>query len=209
MLKIILTVITLLSSASAYALFDGQLLFGQRSSKFETKSTSQSDSETGTELGIAFHVDPIPFVPVAVGFYYNSLSYDFGSSNHTFMDDFTGDQLGIELMAWTPSLIYDLSLFAKAGYTFYGSYAGENKNYDGGDGITAKLEGEYKHENGTKFGAGLMWSPIAFVSLILEFDYSDDNINLDSIKVDGAKTDFDVDISVKSTSILLGVAAGI
>jgi len=208
MLRIIFASMIMMSSVSAYAIFDGQLLLGKRYSTYTTEGNS--DTGDGTEVTLAAHVDPIPLVPVAIGAYYTMVDYKLDDDGDAFaLDTFSGGHMGVELMAWTPALFANLSLFAKAGYTFYGSYTGEDNDYALGDGSFTDLEAEYNLKNGTKFGAGIKWSPIFLVSALLEVDFTSEKIELDKLKAAGQTySSTKVKTDVKSTSVLLGVSAG-
>jgi len=211
MLRIIIASFVMLSSVSAYAVFDGQLLIGKRYSSFNTDGLTGTDSDDGSEVTLSAHLDPIPFVPVAIGAYYTMVDYKLSDDGDAFpLDTFSGGHMGVELMAWTPALISNLSLFAKVGYSFYGAYTGEDKDYDAGEGILVDIDADYKLKDGSKYGIGIMWSPIAFVSALLEVNFSAEKIELDQYKAAGQTySDVDTKTDLKSTSVLLGVSAGL
>ena len=72
-----LSLIILISSTQAKAIFDIQAYAGKRwySSKFAPETDKESRARA-LEYGIAAHIDPIMLLPVAVGLGYSRLSFN-------------------------------------------------------------------------------------------------------------------------------------
>jgi hypothetical protein len=200
-------------SSSAYAIFDAQLLYGHRRTTFESKS--HSETLGASEVQLAAHLDPIPFVPVALGLYYINHAYNPEKDGDVYkLDELKGSQIGAEIYAWLPILSTNFSLFGKFGYTFWGEYEGSNKALLITDGNTTIAAGKTDVDlkmTGMKLGVGLKWSPIALVSALIEADYQQEKWEFDEIKIAGNKAStagFD-DIDAKGWTILIGAQVGL
>lgn len=178
-------------SSNALALFDAQLAVGSR------KASIDGDSSTASEIQLSLHLSPIPLLPVAGGFYL--LKHDYSD------DDLTGTQLGLEVMAWLPFDIANLTVFGKLGIGLNGAY--KVKDLDFGDGVPVDVT--QKVSSAQKMSVGVKWSPLVLVSLLAQLDYfsekwtPDFDLNGSNLKPD------DSALKVSGTSFLVGVEVGI
>lgn len=193
------------SSTSASALVDAQLLLGQRFAKF--KSDGDKEDVNATEVGVAAHVSPLPIF--GLGLYFTNHNFKVDNKDIAF-DELKGTQLGAEVTADFPLSIFDLGVYGKAGYTFYGKYTGKFDFVSDGDPvISGEVEANYK-VTGYKLGVGLKWSPIAIVSGLIEFNYGAEKWKLDEAKINGKKSDTDgVNFDQTFSTVLVGVEAAI
>lgn len=198
-------------SREAFAIVGAEVLAGQRSTSFS--GNDESERMNATEVQASVHVDPIPLVPFALGLYYITHDYKPKDDGDVFAaKDFSGSQLGAQVYVWLPLKPTDFSLFAKAGYSFWGEYEALNHTSETDvEGVTADVEGKLK-STGTRLALGMKWSPIALVSALLQFDYAIDTLEFEEIKIDGQKqSDLVKDqdkIDGKSYSVLLGFQVG-
>ncbi|MFW7381436.1 MAG: hypothetical protein ACOH5I_21685 [Oligoflexus sp.] len=184
-------------SSEGYALIHGQALVGQRKLK-----PSGGDEITGQEFKLAVHLDPIPLVPVGFGAYLSATNFDAPEG----MSSYQGSEIGLELTAWSPVDLLGLTPYAKLGYTILGGYVAE---------VDVDALGSVKFlstPSGTRLAAGLKWSPLPLVALMLELEQTDIKLKSDKIKASAGidtsnYTMSDVDTS--SFGILLGVEVGI
>jgi hypothetical protein len=201
-LKLVMIFSSLFFSASAFAIIDGQLLVGKGST--EAKATSGSESISSTDVKIAGHVDPIPLVPVAFGLYGLKQEFDSNKSgSHFGFKSFSGMQIGLEVMAWFPLDIKEITPYAKLGYSIYGPYTYKM------DQASRSVEIDYS-QKGLHLTAGLRWSPLVLISGLLEFDYAKTTLTPDTAKIDGQKDDINNYKSVDLTAmtILIGAQVG-
>lgn len=184
----------------AWALFDVQVLTGQRKTEF--KGSGSSNEETGQELKLAAHLDPIPLVPIGFGLSVAQISYDdFGG-----FEEVTGTEVGLEVEAWFPLELFGLVPYAKLGYTVLGAYEGK---YSG----TALPGGEQPRAiyqpSGLYVAAGLRWEFLLRLGVMLELEKSTRKLSFDKYEDLGSLSLAKEDLDADSTSILLGVQAGI
>lgn len=154
----LLTVSCLFISSSAFALISGEALIGTRSISFDNAAL---DDQSGSEVKLSVMLDPIPLVPVGFGAYMSTTDYKSGT-----LVDFSGNEMGVFLSAWSPIELLGLTPYAKISYTLLGSYS-------------ATLSGDSVDldPSGTRLAAGLQWSPLPLVALALEVEQS--NIEFD------------------------------
>lgn len=199
---LLLLVSGLFVSESSFALIDGQLLVGSKSGKFKVSDTSNNVS--GQEIKVAVHVDPIPLVPVAFGAFVISDTLEVDDVS----DSVTGQEIGLEVMAWVPLGIAGFKPYAKLGYTVLGAYVLEDVATVV-DSTPVQIDYAYK-ATGSHLALGLKWSPLPLVGLMLEYDIA--NISLDPDSVDGV-AGFDTSAlpspKLESSTIMLGVEVGI
>jgi hypothetical protein len=208
-LKFSLLMVFVLNSSSAFALFDGQLLIGQRRTAFS--GNANSETINSSEVQLAAHVDPIPLIPVSFGAYYLMHDYSVSKDGDVFsLSELKGSQIGLEVSAWLNIPTFDLNPYAKIGYTLLGNYKGNYDNQVISADLTANVEQDFLVK-GTKLAAGLKWSPIAIVSGLFEVNYATEVWSLDELRYNGSKinTDDVDDIDAKAWTILVGVEAGL
>lgn len=215
--RTIVTVLFLASTTPAWALFDGQILVGQRNSKVDV--SDKTENVSGKDIYLGVHVDPIAVAPVAFGFYYLMQDYKLDANSENFPGSYLkGNQIGAELSAWLPFDIYNLVPFVKLGYSFYGKAQSKTEDVpiyifesDASESELADLDVDYGI-TGTHFGIGLRWEPIAIVAGVIEFDmgkekYTAKKVNIGSYSRDENLSDFD--LAVSSMAIRIGIQAGI
>ena len=205
MLKTIIALSLLLGSSYGYSIFDLELFGGQRSATLEPDGGS-SGTVTGTEYKAAAHLDPIPLVPVAFGLAMTSLSFSSSKPNLAF-DKFEGSELSFEVMAWIPKMAISLEPYFKAGYTFAGSY--DLKSTQTLLTIPVSKKVTYK-PSGLDLAAGINFSPLPLIKLMLEVDKRIETLKIDKVEVAGISAAANgSDIKNDSLSFLLGVGVGL
>lgn len=191
-----------LNATPALAIFDAQLLYGQRSSTVKAEG-SPSDSIKGNELKAALHLSPIPLVPVGFGASVSTLTYEKEQD----VDAFTGLEGSLEVTAWLP-FVPVVTPYAKLGYIVFGGY-GLDTDLSIPGSPASKAKTTFKPK-GTTMAVGMKWSPLPLVGVLLEYDMRQTTLEADKTKIDGAEVDLgNVDLDVKSNTILLGVEIGI
>jgi hypothetical protein len=217
--RILITGILAASSATpALAVFDGQVLVGQRQSKVEVQG--ESENITGKDLYLGLHLDPIPVIPVAFGLYYLMQDYKLDKDAEHFAGTYLkSNQIGAEVSAWLPFDIYNLVPFVKLGYSFYGNGVSKTEDVpvyvfdsdEADQASTADLELNYG-VTGTHFGIGLRWEPIAIVAGVLELDMGNEKYAAKEITIDSysSKDNLgDLDLAVSSMAIRIGFQVGL
>ncbi|MES2743805.1 MAG: outer membrane beta-barrel protein [Bdellovibrionota bacterium] len=185
---------TLLSASPAFAIFNVQVLGGQRSSEF--KNDSSSIDLSGSELRFAAHLDPIPLVPVGFGVAFAQTTFD---EDGTKVD---GTDIDLELEAWLPLEIAGLVPFAKIGYTVGGEYEVE---FDDLAGVKSKFK-----PSGASLHVGIKYEFLLRIGIMAEVEFANRELDYDSTSGAPANLQVEADDSKqKSTSILIGAQAGI
>jgi hypothetical protein len=197
----LLLIVPFLLASPAWALFDAQVLTGKRSTDF--KFGSNSNTESGTELKAAAHLDPIPLVPVGFGLSLSQINWDKSDKlNFKSMDGF---EVGLEIEAWLPIELGGLEFYGKLGYTVLGAYVG---TYDL-SGQEVKLASK---PSGTYIAVGAKYNFLMRLGVMLEVESGNRELSFDEVKDLPAGIDpalFKVDGDAANTSFLLGVQAGI
>lgn len=199
----------LLQATNAYALIDVQLLVGQRNGSLKTE-TGDADV-AGTDLKAAVHLDPIPLIPVGFGVYASNATYKDTDS----VKSLKGMEFGVEVTAWSPVEILGIEPYAKLGYTLVGAYEYKFnapelfKELNVEDpSLDVKLGA-----SGMRVAAGLKWSPIPLIALMLEVEQSNMKLSVDSIAkavgLPDSASDVIKDADLNSLGIFLGVQVGI
>lgn len=202
---VLAALVLLLNATPALALFDAQLFYGQRSSKFEANGASSSIK--GNEIKAAAHLSPIPLVPIGFGASVSTVTYDKGTDDFTFKD-FQGLEGSLEVTAWLP-FVPVVTPYAKLGYMVFGTYGLDGETTDPVTNTTVESKAVYK-PSGTTVALGLKWSPLPLVGLMLEYDMRQLKMKPDEIKVNGTKiATSGSDLDNKSSTVLLGVEVGI
>lgn len=190
-------------SESAFALFDAQLLLGQRSQ--ELKFSTNPKTFDGTTTKVAFHLDPIPVIPISFGLALEQVSYSVSSSSDGF-SKLTGMHITPEITVWTPSLpIVGLSLYAKLGFGIDRTTGTSSYTVEGLDPVDYDIEivGQSIH-----IVPGVSYSLLPLVSLLLEYDIGSAEWERKGFDVAGI-TVADETIDANSSTILFGAEIGI
>lgn len=192
-------------STQGYALFDAQVLYGQRTGKFEVGGVSETLK--GNEIKAAAHLSPIPLVPVGFGLSMSNVTYpdDKGAVSFT---DFQGLEASAEVTAWVPLPGFNIKPYAKLGYVIYGAYGQDGKTTDVNTGVEQDVKSVYKPK-GTTLALGLSWSPLPLVSVLFEYDTRNLTLSAEEFKVAGQKVGKGLDLDNKTSSLLVGVEVGI
>lgn len=198
-----IAVMTLVSSPG-WALVDASLEVGQRRAKWE--QGSESSSPTSQVLRAAFHLDPIPLVPVSfgLGLYSETWSVNESDLGLTSLKSFSAVP---EIVAWFP--IDDFKPFGRLGYSIASGYSGKMNivTPSGTTSGTITLAGVGLHA-----AAGLEYSIplVPLLSVLGSVEYASERVRLakdevGSIDISGNyKT-----ITLTSTAFLLGVKVGL
>ncbi len=185
-------------SQSAYGLFDVQLLAGYRLVDYKAPGSENAEL-SGLSVTGAFHLSPVPLLPVAIGL---AVEYvDFDAKNFDNVEGSSGFVFIPELMAWLPIDLLSVTPYAKLGYAF-GSLSFDEKN-----GIEGSTD-----SSGVRLAVGIKWAPkfLPILKFLLQGDYSFDkteileiNSNSQSLLVDGDES------SSGNFSIAIGAEVGI
>lgn len=192
-------------STQGYALFDAQVLYGQRTGKFE--ATGTDETLKGNEIKAAVHLSPIPLVPVGFGVSLSNVTYPEDTTTFAFKD-FQGLEASAELTAWVPIPGFNLKPYAKLGYVIYGAYGLDGTTTDTNTGLTVDTKAVYK-PSGTSLALGLSWSPLPLVGFLLEYDSRNLTLKPEEFKVGGQKVTMNGDIDNKNSTVLVGVEVGL
>lgn len=180
-------------SSEAFAVFDAQLLLGQRSGE-----VNDSDAKS-QEVGVAVHVDPIPAVPVAFGLYANSISFE--DSDNGYASGFSGLEAGVQVYAWFPIGIAGLKPYGKLGIPLYSAIKGDQDVSGTSSDLVMETSG--MHIN---FGVG--YSPLPLMAILFEVGLGQQKIKAKDIEVAGQTFSFDEE-DYNTTAFLLGVEVGL
>lgn len=190
-----------MAASPALALFDAQVLVGKR--WYELKGDGDASGISAQEIGLAAHIDPIPLVPIAFGASIAMLDFN--------EDDLEGNASGtaaifepsLEVMAWLP-MVPVITPYARLKLPVMATYAFDGKD-DGG--VKSTVKGSV---SGYHLNAGIKWSPLPIVKVLLEVGMASEKLKYDEVKVDGVKVDGSVDdADLTSKAFLLGVEIGI
>lgn len=199
---VLAALILVLNATPAWAIFDAQVFYGQRTSKAKAEG-SEGDTMKGNELKAAAHLSPIPLVPVGFGASVSTVTYE---KNDDLYKDFTGLEGSLEIMAWLP-FVPVVTPYAKLGYIVFGGYTLEDSLETPGA-ATTEMKATYKPK-GTTIALGLKWSPLPLVGVMVEYDMRQAKMEADEVKMNGLKVDSDSDFDMNSSTVLLGVQIGI
>ncbi|MBC7661207.1 MAG: hypothetical protein H7249_16035 [Chitinophagaceae bacterium] len=193
---------SLVVASPAWAIFNAQVLTGKRSSKFSSNGRS-SDTLTGSELRAAAHIDPIPLVPIAFGIAASQTTFDTDSSKLG-INKIDGTDIDLEIEAWLPLELAGLVPYAKVGYTIAGTY-----DMEVAAGTTDVPKIHYK-PTGASFHVGLKYEFLLRLGVMAEFETATRKLKYDKITDAGVFNNLNLnDVDQNSTSILIGVQAGI
>jgi hypothetical protein len=198
----LLLIVPFLLASPAWALFDAQVLTGKRSTDF--KFGNSSNTESGTELKAAAHLDPIPLVPVGFGLSLSQINWDKSDKlNYKSLDGF---EVGLEVEAWLPIDLGGLQFYGKLGYTVLGAYVATTELTAGQD-----IKLAYK-PSGTYIAVGAKYNFLMRLGVMLEVESGNRELEFDEVKDLPAGVDasaFKSKGEATNTSFLLGVQAGI
>lgn len=198
----LLLIVPFLLASPAWALFDAQVLTGKRSTDF--KFGNSSNTESGTELKAAAHLDPIPLVPVGFGLSLSQINWDKSDKlNYKSLDGF---EVGLEVEAWLPIDLGGLQFYGKLGYTVLGAYVATTELTPGQD-----IKLAYK-PSGTYIAVGAKYNFLMRLGVMLEVESGNRELEFDEVKDLPANVDasaFKSKGEAQNTSFLLGVQAGI
>lgn len=199
-LSLLLLLLSTAVSTPAWALFDVQVLTGKRKTEF--KGSTSSGEESGNELKLAAHLDPIPLVPIGFGLSLAQVSYEDVAG----FDEITGTEVGLEVQAWFPLELFGLVPYAKVGYTLTGAYDAKFSSSTLPGGLQPRV---LYQPSGLYLAAGLRWEFLLRLGVMLELEQSTRKLEFDKFEDLGGLTLAKENLDANSTSILFGVQAGI
>ena len=127
-------------SNNSFALIDVQALVGSDSGTISGGNAFANGGKTsGTVMGVAVHLDPIPLVPVGFGIGIGAPTLK--SEDSGIDETYTGFFVDLEVMAWTPIGFFGITPYAKLGYRAYGLY--EMKNSKAKDRKSTRLNSSH------------------------------------------------------------------
>ncbi len=174
----------------ALAIFDAQVMVGKRWYDVDGEGTSAQ------EVGLAAHIDPIPMVPVAFGASVAMIEMN----KKDFVDEPDTAKIfepAIEVMAWLP-MVPVITPYARVKIPVMATYILENDD----DKIAGKLSGYH-------LNAGIKWSPLPIVKLLLEAGMSSETLAYEDVEIAGVEVDSPDDEDIKSNAFLVGVEIGL
>ena len=189
-------------SQKSFALISGQAMIGIDSSTVEIDSTEYEFS--GSSLGAALHLDPIPLIPIG-----------FGVEVHvptTKVDDreLTGVVVDLQVSAWAPVGLFGIKPFAKVGYIPFGVYNFVQESLTVG---TATEQSDVPFtSSGLHFAGGIYYSFLPLISLLAQYSMREETLSMDgALNLAGIEIDAD-DLPERkrnSQNFMFGVEIGI
>lgn len=160
-------------------------LQGDAGMKASTVADGESSELSGYELGGSLHVDPIPLLPVALGW---SMAWSRQMGGGV-VREVVGYELAMEIVGWYSFAVgrNNLSPYVKAGQAIFGAY-----RVKGADG-SAKYA-----PRGLRLTAGLRWDLLFRFGLLFEVEKAQGSLS-------GDERSFDAD----SLGLLVGWQTGI
>lgn len=193
---------SLVAASPAFAIFNVQVLGGQRNAEFDVQGAGSDYDKSGSELRFAAHLDPIPLVPVGFGLSFAQTTFD----DINFAEGLTvpvkgkidGTDVDLEVEAWLPLDIAGLLPFAKISYTVAGQYETSIDNTD------TKIK--YK-PSGASLSVGVKYEFLLRLGVLAQVEFGRRKLDFD--KADNAGGASFSDVDQNSTSYLIGAQAGI
>ncbi len=232
---IIIAATILLNSQTSFAVFDGQIFMGKRSGTFSySESGSEKEQEiSSAEKGVAFHLNPLPLVPVSIGAFYAMNDYALGdtykptvdaaypSSKISMDSNLKGNTYGPEITAWIP--LSDFNPYMRLSYVMGTYQMGIRADIDSS---AINSETSYQYDiRGTQYGIGINYSIVPTIAIFAEANFGTYGLSLKSVstKEIDSSTGYSleeklspdsVDNSIReqtfgSSGVLLGISAGI
>ncbi len=190
---------------SSFAIVGVSVAGGTSTFKVKNKDLGTSyDIKTQT-LAASVHLDPIPLVPISFGI--QALVPSTTSNKDEEFKEFAGTDLSLEIKAWTPIALFNITPYAKVGYTVMGKFAVKAIRDFSGEEVKVPVTYD---STGHHIAIGLRYSPIPLFGLLLE--YQSQVIELKptestgSTTVLGASVDYDqYKVKGEVSTILLGL----
>lgn len=195
---------TALSSASAWALFDAELLYGRR--WYEIKpSSGTSTSVSATETTVAAHLDPIPLVPIAFGASASMLTLkheDLGAN----YKEATVIEPALEVKAWLP-LVPIVTPYVKVKVPVMSRY--QTKSTIAVGPLSSERVDLFKL-SGYHLNAGIKYSPLPLIKILVEAGLGMQKATPDEIKIAGQKVSTsETKADMNSKYAAIGIEVGI
>ena len=189
---------------TSYGLISAQAMLGTDSSKLKDLGGTSDATFSGTSLGVAAFLDPIPLVPVGFGLGISmpSLSASIDGNDY----DLTGLIVDLEVMAWTPISLFGITPFAKLGYIPFGAYTMKQKWAAGTETLDVTIPIK---SSGTHFAIGANYSLLPLISLLFQISLYNETLEYEEFEVAGTKIKVDDSVSKSTTNILVGVEVGL
>lgn len=192
-------------TGKSYGLISVQAMMGNDSSELKDIGFGASDETfSGTSLGAAVYLDPIPLVPIGFGLGVQMPSTKASIDGNDF--ELSGLLVDLQLMAWTPIGLFGITPFAKLGYIPFGAYTLKRKVTVGAQelDVTAPLK-----SSGTHFAVGVNYSLLPLISLLFQVSLRNETLDYEEFDVGGQTFSADKSVTKSTTNILLGVDVGI
>lgn len=151
----------LVLATDALAVAGGTLLLGQRSADFHRFTGGRGhEIATGTDFTLDLYADPFKGLPLGLGLFYSSQSYNVSGDDHLF-DEATVTEMGPALQVWTTRSNEKFRGFVRYAHTLIGTFSGKvqaDRTMETGGGETTYDSGSQWQADltGPHFTAGLM-----------------------------------------------------
>ncbi|MFK7825547.1 MAG: hypothetical protein AB8G05_15460 [Oligoflexales bacterium] len=207
--SVLLISMTIGFTRTSYGLISVQAMVGTDSTELKDIGNGSADQTfSGTSLGVAAHLDPIPLVPVGFGLGIQMPTTSASADGNDY--ELNGLVVDLQLTAWLPmvSKVIGITPFAKIGYIPFGAYTLKMKLPVGTQTLdaTAPLK-----SSGTHFAVGATYSLpfIPLASALFQISMRNETLDYETFEVSGVEFKIDESVSKTSTNLLLGVEVGI
>lgn len=138
--KSCLYALALLAAGEAFALGGATVMVGQRSADFHRFTGGRGyEIASGTDFTVEAYTDPFQGLPLGLGLFYSTQSYNVSGDDHLF-DEASVSELGPVMEVWTTRLNEKYRGFARYAHTLIGSFEGKmtaDRTMETGGGTTA------------------------------------------------------------------------
>lgn len=197
---------TAVSSVSAWALFDAELLNGRR--WYDVKASGgTARGVSATETSIAAHLDPIPLVPIAFGASASMLTLNHKDLGANYKEAKVIEP-ALEVKAWLP-LVPIVTPYVKVKVPVMATYAAKSTINTGISGVGVEQTELYKL-SGYHLNAGVKYSPLPLIKVLFEAGLGMQKATPEEIKVAGSKVDTgSPKLDMNSKYAAIGVEVGL
>ena len=150
------------AGTDALAMGGGTIFVGQRSADFHRFTGGKGyEVASGTDFTLEAYADPFQGLPLGLGLFYSSQSYNVSGDDHLF-DEASVTEIGPVVQVWTTVANDKYRGFARYAHTLIGSFEGKvqaDRTMETGGGTTA-------YDSGSKWEANLS-GPHVSVGLLI------------------------------------------
>ena len=209
--RIISVIIFFLSSSQALAFFDGSLVAGKKTTKFDGENDfADIDEMEGTNVVAAIHWHPFSVVPVGLGVF-AGVEKNKGE-NESYDVKLDSQISGADLSIWGPFGMF--KPFVSIGYLLNSSATAEIKIKDSVPNIGGYTETAQGGKlNGYRINAGLEWALAPTISIVLQYTKVDETLTYSKIKgVTAAGQPFEISVDKVKTKVsgsVMGLGVGL